>query len=101
MIVCKGVSDGYQHSSDRCGRRIPDSVPAAAPQPVEPRRLAATLKRFAPRLVVWCTLALAGSACAARHDGFAQKFVKPGNPKVSYEADVAAASRPNLHESMR
>jgi tetratricopeptide (TPR) repeat protein len=101
MTVCKGVSDGYQHSSDWCGGRVPDSVFAAPPQPAEPRRLAAGPGRFRVHLVVWCTLALAGSACAARHDGFSQKFVKPGNPKVSYEADVATASRPNLHESMR
>jgi Tfp pilus assembly protein PilF len=46
-------------------------------------------------------LALVGPACAARQDGFARKFVKPGQPKVSYEAEVAPASRPDLGESMR
>jgi Flp pilus assembly protein TadD len=46
-------------------------------------------------------MVLASSACAAKHDGFVQRFVKPGEPPVSLGPEVAGPSQQSLQDYSR
>src|SRR5689334_21928263 len=100
MIAKQGESDEHQQHSDRTGGGVSDSVPHAAPQPAESRRLAPSsrgTKRVLGR-ALWCAAVIASSACAAKHDGAFKRFVKQGEPGVHLESEAPPRSRNDLHE---
>lgn len=104
MIETRGVLNEPKHYSHWRRGRVPDSVPLAASEPVESRRRVASLdrgKRFDVHLILSCVIVLASSACAAKHDGFAQRFVKPGQPSVSLGQDIGRPSHQELQDYTR
>ena len=103
MIAQRGVFNEHEQRFDRHRGRSPGSLSPAASQPAEPRRLASSplRKRRVPRLIVSCALVLASSACAAKHDGLFNRFVKPGEPAVRLGEDLPARSPQDVSDYTR